>query len=49
MLGVSYKTWRRWELGETDTPNPIALLLRCLDELDEIKRADDERGPDDDD
>lgn len=29
-LGVSLKTYRRYELGRRKVPRPVALLFRCL-------------------
>jgi DNA-binding transcriptional regulator YiaG len=33
LIGVDGRTWRRWELGERNIPEPIARLVRLLERL----------------
>ncbi len=46
VLRVTARTWARWETGATPVPEPIAMLMRCMDERDrllaELGRADDD-------
>jgi DNA-binding transcriptional regulator YiaG len=33
LIGVDGRTWRRWELGERNIPEPVARLVRLIDRL----------------